>query len=148
MIVAFDSSVLVAASLDRHPLHAQARVWLRAAFSHRVTGMIVAHARAEVFATVTAIPGLRVAPAVAAQIVADITRGFTVVPCDDGLYLAALERCTMLGLSSGAVYDALHFVGAEWAGAAQLLTFDADDFRRFQGSAGPQVVVPSPGDAP
>lgn len=57
MKVAFDTSVLVAGSLARHPHAERARVWLQAAREGRVEALATTHAFAETWATLTALPG-------------------------------------------------------------------------------------------
>lgn len=47
---------------------------------------------------------------------------------------------TRLGLTSGAIYDALHVVAAEKVDADQLLTFNGRDFRRMP-PEDPTVVI-------
>jgi predicted nucleic acid-binding protein len=146
VIVAFDSSVLVAAALDRHPRHAASRRWLQQVVSGRIRGTMVSHARAEVFATVTAIPHLRVAPAVALRVVGQLTGVFSSVACDDSVYTMALERCAGLGLASGAVYDALHMVAAECVAANAVLTWNPADFERLRAETSPRVLSPDAGE--
>jgi predicted nucleic acid-binding protein len=46
-----------------------------------------------------------------------------------------------LGLSSGAVYDALHFAAAEKVEAIELVTFNGTDFRRMPPQEPTQLVV-------
>ena len=57
-------------------------------------------------------------------------------------YVAAIERCSSRSLKSGAVYDALHLVEAERAGADLMLTFNPSDFLRFAEGEKPKVVIP------
>jgi hypothetical protein len=55
-------------------------------------------------------------------------------------YRQAIGRMAELGLSSGAVYDALH-VAAEKVEAAELVTFNGVDFRRMPPREPTQLVV-------
>lgn len=57
-------------------------------------------------------------------------------------YLAATQRCASRGLKSGVVYDALHLVEAERAGADVFLTFNPSDFERLAVGLKPRIVVP------
>jgi hypothetical protein len=50
---------------------------------------------------------------------------------DPPVYNEALQRCTDRGFASGVVFDALHLVGAEHAGADALVTFNGADFLRL-----------------
>jgi hypothetical protein len=57
-------------------------------------------------------------------------------------YLIATERCASRGLKWGVVYDALHLVEAERAGADVFLTFNPSDFERLAVGSKPRIVVP------
>jgi hypothetical protein len=54
----------------------------------------------------------------------------------------ALERCSGLGLASGAVYDALHMVAAERVAANAVLTWNPADFERLRVETSPRVLTP------
>lgn len=110
--------------------------------SSGIAGLVFAHARAELLATATAIPGIRIAPTDALQVIDDLLRGLEVLPGTDQVYQAAVARCASLGVISGAVYDALLVVAAELAGATAIVTLDAEDFERFRIETSPRVVVP------
>ena len=92
MLVAFDTSVLIAGVLAHHPFHT--RAWFR------------------------------------------------VNPAGTALYTDALARCAAHTLKSGMVFDALHLLDAEQAGAEVFLTFNASDFARLSNGPTPKIVVP------
>ncbi|MBK8996859.1 MAG: hypothetical protein IPM35_14070 [Myxococcales bacterium] len=73
----------------------------------RIAGVVLAHARAELFATATAIPGIRIAPKAALQVIDELFQGLEVVPGSDEVYRAAVARCAMVGVTSGMVEDAV-----------------------------------------
>ena len=54
----------------------------------------------------------------------------------------ALQRCTDRGFASGVVFDALHLVGAEHAGADAIVTFNGADFLRLASPTSPRIVIP------
>jgi predicted nucleic acid-binding protein len=56
---------------------------------------------------------------------------FTIVPLTAEHYSEALAMTVERGLSSGAIDDALHLVGARAARCDALLTFNARHFRIF-----------------
>ena len=140
--VAFDTSGLLPLVLPEHPRYGWMKPWDEAMRRGRITGVVLAHARAELFAAATAIPGIRIAPKAALQVIDDLLQGFEVVPGSNELYRAAVARCASFGVASGAVYDTLHVIAAELAGADAIVTLDPGDFERFRIETSPRIVVP------
>ena len=66
---------------------------------------------------------------------------FTVIPLTAKHYSDALSLTVEQGLGSGAVYDALHLIGARAANCSQLLTFNLRHFRALA-PGDPLVCVP------
>lgn len=142
MRTAADSNVLVAALLRDHPHHGRAAPVLREARSGERALVVAAHALAEAFATLTALPvSPRVTTAEAARMMGDVASVAEVVALDGADYAAVLDRMARLDLSSGAVYDALHVRAAEKAGAEELLTFNGAHFRRMPPEPPCRLVV-------
>ena len=67
---------------------------------------------------------------------------FDVRPLDPAVYDEALQRCADRGFSSGVVFDALHLVAAEHAGADALVTFNGADFLRLASPTSPRIATP------
>jgi predicted nucleic acid-binding protein len=91
------------------------------------------HALAECYATLTVLQVRPpISPGQAQHLIETNILGIAdVVPLKQSDCEEALGRMTRLGLTSGAVYDALHVVAAEKINADQLLTFNGRDFRRM-----------------
>ncbi len=143
MKVAFDTSVLVAASIVGHPHEARALAWVHAARRGEVDGAMSTHALAETWATLTALPiEPRVAPTAAARVVERLAEHLDVVEISTPVYREAIRRCSDRGHRSGALYDALHLVTAEQWGADVLLTFNTAHFTRLAREGGPRVLAP------
>lgn len=140
--VAFDTSALVPLVLPGHPRYVWMKPWDDAVRGGRIVGLVLAHVRAELFATATAIPGIHIAPGAATQVIDDLLRGFEVVSGSNELYQAAVARCASVGVISGAVYDALHVIAAELGSASAIVTLDPADFDRFRIETSPRIVVP------
>jgi predicted nucleic acid-binding protein len=141
--VLLDTSVLVAALVAAHPHHGVALPYLVAAHREDARLVVAAHALAELFATLTAMPlAPRVVPGEAEQMIQRSVLAHAEVqeltPSD---YVLAILRMASLGLGSGAVYDALHVVAAERAGADELVTLNGRDFRRMPPAAPCRLVV-------
>ncbi len=143
MRILFDTSVLVPALVDQLGNH-------HAAFDafHRHTdgehrGYCSTHALAECYATLTALPlPKRVLPEEARSLVEESLRGrlsAVEIVLDD--YLEVLREVARLGLTSGAIYDALHVRCARKAAVDRILTYDVTHFQRFD-LAGIDVMAP------
>jgi predicted nucleic acid-binding protein len=141
MLVALDTSILVAGVLEGHAFHARARIWQQAIHRGELEAMVCAHALAELYSVLTKLPN-GLTPAEANVVASNIRRRVRVVVPTLGTYLAAIERCSSRSLRSGAVYDALHLIEAERAGASMLLTFNPDDFVRLAEGERLKIVVP------
>jgi predicted nucleic acid-binding protein len=141
--VAFDSSVIIAGTHDRHPHHGRAIVWIDAVLEQRITGMVTWHALAEVWSVLTRMPApARLNPEQAMRVVRRVQAVFQLHPMEPAVYNEALQRCTDRGFASGVVFDALHLVGAEHAGADTIVTFNGADFLRLASPTSPRIVIP------
>jgi predicted nucleic acid-binding protein len=143
MKLAFDTSFLVAAVLDRHPHHARTRPWTRGATQGQLEAQVTWHAAAETWSVLTRLPGgLRLAPASASLVLERLLGAFHPVEISAATYRAAMLRCTERGLRSGALFDALHLSAAESSNVSGFVTFNEDDFLRLRSATSPQILVP------
>lgn len=97
------------------------------------TGCCSTHAVAETYATLTALPlQRRISPDEARRLIEDTVLGrLAVIPLGAADYRAALRQVANQGLSSGAIYDALHAQCARKERVDQILTYNLSDFDRF-----------------
>jgi predicted nucleic acid-binding protein len=142
MKICFDTSTLVAALLQQHPHHALAFPRLQAVKAGTVQGHLTTHALAELFATLTALPlKPRLLPAdVERMIQHGILANFTVIPLSADHYRDALQLTVRHNLVSGAIYDALHLIGARSAGCTTLYTLNLRHFRSL--APGDSIIAP------
>lgn len=131
MKACFDTSVLVAALLQQHPHHAIAFPRLRAVHKGKSQGHITTHGLAELYATLTALPlKPRLQPADVQRIIQQsILSHFTLIPLRPQDYQEAITLTVAKNLSSGAIYDALHLIGARSAKCTILYTLNLRHFR-------------------
>ena len=143
MKVCFDTSTLVAALLQQHPHHAVAFPRLQAVKAGAVQGHLTTHGLAELFATLTALPlKPRLLPADVERIIRhSILASFTLISLNADHYRDAMELTVKLNLASGAIYDALHLIGARSAGCLTLYTLN---FRHFRALAPGDSIIASP----
>ncbi|MDA0812271.1 MAG: PIN domain-containing protein [Verrucomicrobia bacterium] len=144
MRVCFDTSTLVAALLQKHPHHRLALVPFEAVHQGTVEGCLTSHAIAELFATLTALPLKPKLTVGDAQhlLGTSILPHFQVIELNARAYQEALSLTTMRKLAGGAIYDALHLVGARASQCEKLYTFN---LRHFQALAPNDPMIVSPG---
>ncbi len=104
---------------------------------------VSAHTVAETYSTLTAIPlARRITPVEAERLIRESVLSVAeVIALDGDDYSALLARMAALGLSSGAIYDALHVRAAEKVEADELVTFNGRDFLRFPPASPTRLVV-------
>jgi len=122
-----DTSVLVAAFLGDHENHdASLDVFLRLG---RKEGFCAAHSIAEVYGTVTRLPGKhRVSGEHALLFLEDVRKRLSVVALDEAEYFDVAARAAATGLAGGAIYDALIGRCAVKARVATLFTWNVKHF--------------------
>ncbi len=102
----FDTSVLVPVFYGDH-VHHQASLALFIQFD-RSTGCCGAHSLAEVYSTLTRMPGKhRISAEQARLFIADIRERLSIVALDGDEYADALEQAASRGIVGGAIYDAM-----------------------------------------
>lgn len=106
-------------------------------------GYCSTHALAECYATWTALPlPRRILPNEARRLIEESVLGrLAAVPLTPGDYANALRRTSDHGLSSGAIYDALHVCCAERTASDRFLTYNLSDFERLR-PIGMMVTAP------
>ena len=140
----FDTSVLVAASVETHPMHARARPWLKQALRGEIDFYVAAHSLAECYAVLTVLPlRPRIAPETAVRLIAEnIERKAKIVALTVADYRSVVHELARLGLSGGIVYDAIVARAAAKAQVQRLLTFNPDHFTRVWPEGAEIVSVP------
>ena len=130
----FDTSVLVSAVTDQLVNH-EAALDALVRYAHgEHEGYCSTHALAECYATLTALPlRTRIVPAEAIMLVEEnILAKLSVIDLSVDDYRNVLRRVAKRGLTSGAIYDALHMDCAHRLAVDQILTCNVSHFDRFQ----------------
>ena len=143
MKACFDTSTLVAALLQQHPHHAIAFPRLEAVKKGDIEGHLTTHGLAELFATLTALPlKPRLLPAGVQRIIEQsVLAHFALIPLGPEHYRDAMQLAVSTNLASGAIYDALHLVGARCIGCTVLFTLN---LRHFRALAPGEPLIVSP----
>ena len=144
MRVLFDTSVLVAASVEPHPMHDRAFVWLRRAKAAELEMLVASHTIAELYAVLTTLPVRpRITPDTALRLILEnVRKNARIVALSASDYDVTIERLAGLGLPGGAVYDALIARAAEKSSAERLLTLNTTDFERVWPEGKPLITQP------
>ena len=127
-MIAFDSSVIIAALLSWHEQHAVAARALEDALGAKRGVVVPQHALFESYAVMTRLPPPhRLAPLSALSLLKDnfghLQRSRSAWPI--------LERLASEGLGGGITYDAVILDAAVEAGATELLTLNERDYERL-----------------
>lgn len=136
-----DTSVLVATFYGDHEHHAPSLdLFLR--FGKKDV-CCAAHSLAEVYATLTGMPGKRrVGGDAALLFLRDVREHLTLVSLDEREYFQLVEEAASLNLSSGAIYDALLGYCALKTQAKTLYTWNTKDFLRLPPAIAGRVRQP------
>jgi predicted nucleic acid-binding protein len=139
-----DTSVLVAALVESHPMHARAHPWLDRAIGGEFDWAVAAHSLAELYHVLTAYPVRpRIPPEIARQLIQEnIAKKATVVALTATDYMVVVQRMAAMNLAGGVIYDALILRAAERAGVDRVVTFNVDDFRRLWPDGAAKILAP------
>lgn len=131
----FDTSVLVPVFYGDHAHH-QASLTRFIQFD-RETGCCGAHSLAEVYSTLTRMPGKhRISSEQAMLFISSIRERLAIIALDGSEYADALELSASRGIVGGAIYDAMLAHCALKAGAEMIFSWNI----RHYGLCGDQVV--------
>jgi len=142
--ILLDTSVLVAALVEPHPQHHRALPWLAKAKAEKFELVISSHTIAELYAVLSTLPvSPRITPGLAWRLINEnVTPAATMVSLTSSEYLTAIKDMSDLGLSGGAIYDALIVKAAQKANADRILTFNVVDFRRIWPEGAVRIAAP------
>ncbi len=144
MKVLLDTSVLVAALVKPHPEHLRAIPWLAKPKSKSSELVIASHTIAELFAVLSTLPvSPKISPGLAWRLIHEsIEPHVSIISLTTSEYMATVKHVSDLGLSGGAVYDALIVKAAQKSGADRIVTFNLGDFKRVWPEGASSVVSP------
>ncbi len=144
MKILFDTSVLVAAIVEPHPLHAFAFPWLKRARAKEFDMLIAGHTLAELYAVLTTLPiSPKITPGIAGHLIhSDVETLAKMVSLSPSEYSSVVKRMVDLGLSGGVIYDAIIAKAAKKSGVDHVLTFNIDDFKRVWPEGSDRLIAP------
>ena len=134
MKILFDTSVLVAAIVESHPMHSRALPWLQQVKAAKAIDsfFVTNHSLAELYAVLTTLPVKpKISPLTARRLIHDnIETSARIVSLSSSDYRDTVKQISELGLTGGIIYDALIAKAAQKSKVDRLLTFNLDDFKR------------------
>ncbi len=144
MKILFDTSVIIAALVESHPMHQRAFPWLKKAKEHHFELIIASHTIAELYAVLSTLPTKpRISPAVAWRLVHENIEAIgKIVSLTAAEYSSVIKKISERGLVGGITYDALIAKVAEKSKVEQLLTLNSDHFKRVWPDGEKIIVSP------
>ncbi len=129
----FDTSVIVPALVDQLPNHQAALLALTEFTRAPHEALCSTHSLAECYVVLTTLPlARRITPAEAQRLIAESVAGrLAVRALSKADYLEAVDLVARAGLTSGAVYDALHVVAAMKSRSERIFTYNLRHFRQL-----------------
>jgi predicted nucleic acid-binding protein len=144
MKILFDTSVLIAAIIEPHPLHSTAFPWLKRAKSREFDMFVASHTLAELYAVLTTLPvSPKITPGAAMRLIHNnIEATAKIISLSSSDYSSIIKRMATLELSGGLIYDALIIKAAQKFGVDRILTFNIDDFKRVWPEGIDHIALP------
>jgi predicted nucleic acid-binding protein len=140
-VIFLDTSVWVAGFSDWHPHHNASRLLLAGSGVQNLA--CAAHSLAEVYATLTRLPGeLRAHPRAAMQFLETIQRRAAVISLDAREYVETIDAISNRGMGGAVVYDALLLACARKSGAERIYTWNLRHFRAIAPDLAQRIRTP------
>lgn len=132
MKILFDTSIIVAALVENHPMHEKALPLFQQARAKEFDLVIASHTLAELYAVLSTLPiRPRITPSIAWRLIHEnIDTLATIVSLSPSEYRATIKEVSELGLSGGIIYDALIAKVAQKTKVDRLLTLNIEHFKR------------------
>jgi predicted nucleic acid-binding protein len=142
MKILFDTSVIIAALVESHPMHQRAFPWLKQSKKNEFELIIACHTIAELYAVLSTLPTKpRISPAVAWRLVHENIEAIgKIVSLTAAEYSSVIKKISEQGLVRGITYDALIAKVAEKSKVEQLLTLNSNHFKRVW-PEGEKIIV-------
>jgi len=139
----FDTSVIIAALLPKHPSHTPCFGKLQAAKLSQIQGYLSTHSLAEIYSVMTRIPSQpRISPQEAQLLIESCLRSLEVISLEATDYQIAIAQMVALSLPGGAIFDALIAQAAVKVSADRLFTLNPGHFTRLDDEVAQITEVP------
>ncbi len=144
MKLLFDTSVIIAAVVEKHPKHNKAFPWLKKAKQNEFDLIVSSHTYAELYAVLTTLPiKPRISPSIAWRLINEnITSIAQCISLTAVEYKSTIKRLSENGLIGGIVYDAIVTKVAQKAKVDQILTFNVEHFKKTCFEKSIEIIEP------
>ena len=144
MKILFDTSILIAALVESHPMHGRAFPWLKKAKTKAIEMVVAGHTLAELYAVLSTLPiKPRIVPAVAWRLICEnVEATGKIVSLTPAEYWTVIKQASQSGLAGGIIYDALIAKVAQKAQVEQLLTVNSEHFKRVWPAGENKIITP------
>jgi predicted nucleic acid-binding protein len=140
MKVFLDTSVLLAAVLEKHAAHQRAFAVLERVQDGKDEGYVSSHSLAELYANLTKLPApFRHSPEQALlSMEENVVKYFKISSLTGGDYSALIREAALAGIQGGTVYDAVLLKSAAKSEVERIYTFNQKHFQ----AVAPKDIVP------
>ena len=140
----FDTSVIIAALVESHPMHGRAFPWLKQAKEKQFELVVASHTLAELYAVLSTLPlKPRISSLAAWRLInEDIVSVSKILSLTPAEYSSTIKSLSEMGLMGGTIYDALIAKVAQKAKVDRLLTLNIDHFRRVWQGGENYIMAP------
>ena len=144
MKILFDTSVIIAALVESHPMHTRAFPWLKQAKAKEFEIIVASHTIAELYAVLSTLPTKpRISPLTARKLINEnIEKISKIVSLTPEEYKSVIKQISELGLTGGITYDALIAKVAQKSKVEKLLTLNTEHFSRVWPDGQKRIILP------
>ena len=132
MKILFDTSLIIAALVESHPMHIRAFPWLKKAKAKDFDLIVASHTLAELYAVLSSLPiKPRISPSVVRRLINENIESISkIVSLTPAEYCLTIKQISEFGLVGGIIYDALIAKVAQKSKVERMLTLNLAHFTR------------------
>ena len=140
----FDTSIIVAALVESHPMHQRVFPWFKQARANEFELIVASHTIAELYAVLSTLPiKPRISPIIAWKLIHEnIEAAGKIVSLTPAEYISVIKQLSRLGMAGGITYDALIAKVAKKTKVERLLTLNTNHFKRVWPEGEKVIIAP------
>jgi len=140
----FDTSIIVAALVESHPMHQRVFPWFKQAKANEFELIVASHTIAELYAVLSTLPiKPRISPIIAWKLIHEnIEATGKIVSLTPAEYISVIKQLSRLGMAGGITYDALIAKVAKKTKVERLLTLNTNHFKRVWPEGEKVIIAP------
>ena len=140
----FDTSIIVAALVESHPMHQRVFPWIKQARANEFELIVASHTIAELYAVLSTLPiKPRISPIIAWKLIHEnIEAAGKIVSLTPAEYISVIKQLSRLGMAGGITYDALIAKVAKKTKVERLLTLNTNHFKRVWPEGEKVIIAP------